>query len=219
MVLALSGILFVPLAIPGLILGVVAINKIRKIDGSGRRFAIAGIIISAIPIILIGMLILVFFYSVLQGSKLSQRNPHGILKVGRLADLPESATDVKAEGWGALFTGSDYLMFRASSEDIEKFLAESPSIKHATPEIFNPEHMYLPNPVDKEYYTDEELENHYKHEYYFPYNLTPEWYDLTIKVKGRMYEIPGDPDMRGHNWGSVIINDETNTVYINVIWS
>ena len=52
------------------------------------------------------------------------------------------------------------------------------------------------------------------------YNYAPDWYDVTIRGNGRKYRIPGDPKHNGHHyWGSVIINDDTHTVYVKVVWS
>lgn len=225
LILGVAWVLLGPLAaIPGLILGIIAIVKIKRSRGSlkGRPFAIAGIITSAIPIVLIGMFILWFVYRLSWGMKLSARKPQAILKAGRLAELPESATDIKAEGWSGIFTGEDYLIFRATPEDIEKFIANSPSIKDVAPEIFNSGHMYLPQPENTDFENEIDFENYMKHKYYYRhsgYLGPPPWYEPTIRANGRMYKIPGDPNKRRHNWGSVIINDETNTVYIDVIWS
>jgi hypothetical protein len=102
-------------------------------------------------------------------------------------------------------------MFQAAPEDINKWRADSSSIRDSVPETFDSSHMHLPYQKDRRYDA--------QHEYYFPMPSNPQWYDLTIKVKGRKYEIPGDPNNRGHNWGTVIINDQTNTVFVNVIWS
>jgi hypothetical protein len=219
LVLGIAWILLGPLtAIPGLILGIIAIVKIRRSRGllKGRPFAIAGIITSAIPIVLIGMFILWFAYRLSSGMKLSARKPEAILKDGRLAELPVSATDIKAEGWNGIFTGECYLVFCATPEDIEKFIAESPSIKDTEPEIFSSEKMYLPYCEPNDFTYDADLEAYFEHKYFFPRKSQPEWYNIAIRLKGRRYEIPA---FKHHNWGSVIINDETNTVYINVIWS
>ena len=204
-------------AIISLALGIVALCRMKKSKGmlKGQGFAIAGITISAFVLVVI--LVIMLFFLCLRESP-AERTER-ILRNGRLADLPESATDVKVYGWAGIFTGEDYLMFRATPEDIEKFIAKSPSLKGATPEIFDSEHMHLPYQKEEESYTEEEFENRYKQKYFFPYHMDPKWYDLTIKVKGRQYEIPGDPNKKGHNSGSVLINDETDTVYIYVIWS
>lgn len=219
LILGVAWVLLGPLtSIPGLILGIVAIVKIKRSRGllKGRPFAIAGIITSGIPIVLIGMFILWFAYRLSCGMKLSARKPQAILKAGRLAELPESAADIEAEGWDGIFTGEDYLMFRATLEGIEKFIAESPSIKDTEPEIFSSKKMYLPYHEPNDFADEADWEDHYNHKYFFPQKDQPEWYDITIKLKGRRYKIPA---FEHHNWGSVIINDETNTVYINVIWS
>lgn len=147
----------------------------------------------------------------------SQQKAKGVLSTGRLAPLPSSAIELKAGGWNSLVTGENLIKFRATPEDIEKFIAQSPSIKDTAPEIFSPEHMHLPMPNDPADRND--FEHDYNHEYYYEYD-NPDWYKPTIKIKGRLYNIPGDPKYDGaHNMGEVIIDDETNTVYISVVWS
>ena len=141
-------------------------------------------------------------------------HPPAILQDGRLAQLPASATEINAAGWSGFFTGEDFLAFRASPQDIEAFLTGSPSLKGATPEVFSPAHMRLPRPAHGSH---ESLER--AHEYYDPEALQPSWFDTAVRVKGRRYLIPPDPNRKGHNWGAVIVNDETNTVYVSVNWS
>jgi hypothetical protein len=131
-----------------------------------------------------------------------------ILKDGRLYSLPKSASNVKTEGMGGLFTGEGFLSFQATREDIEIFVSNSPSIKNVKPESFNESHMYLAYPEDDNF---EE-----KHKYFYKHKHWPKWYDPTIKNEGRLYEIP---PIEGHNWGSVIIDFGTNTVLVYVIWS
>jgi len=202
-------------SILSLVLGIIALIRIKKSLGliRGRNFAIAGIVISTV------VLLFVSWNAVptVKTKKTSRKAEH-ILTNGRLANLPESVTNLKAGGGGGLFTGEDFIKFCATPEDINKFVAESPSIKEVAPEIFNPEHMHLPHPDDASQKTSNDFANYMNHKYYYEY-YSPSWYKPTIKVKGRIYMIPGYPNKRGHNWGSVIINDETNTVYISIIWS
>ncbi|MFA5865501.1 MAG: DUF4190 domain-containing protein [Phycisphaerae bacterium] len=202
-------------SIAGLIIGIIAIRKIKKSNGllSGYGYAITGIILSAIPLLLTGLVIVSFSYKAYYGGSLSDRDPRSILKNGRLASLPTSATNIKAEGWSAIFTGEDFLMFKASPDDIEKFLSQSESIKRGTPKLFDHKQMHIPYPNTE----NAENQSNENDIYFFRSNHWPIWYDPTIKIKGRKYEIPSD--VRGHNWGSVIIDDETSTVYISVIWS
>lgn len=120
-------------------------------------------------------------------------NPQQILRNGRLADLPASVTDIKAEGWDGIFTGEDYLMFRADPDDIKLFISNSDSIKSQKPKILS------------------EDSSHTRKSSYMP-----QWYNPSTIVKGRKFEIPA---ANHHNWGTVIIDDQTNTVYIEVTWS
>jgi hypothetical protein len=137
-----------------------------------------------------------------------------ILRDGRLAELPASARCVRAYRWHGLFTGEDYLRFEAAPEDIERFISDSPSISRAAVQRFDAQHMYLPrDPTRKWWYGDRQ------HEYYWPHPAAPSWYDTAIRVKGRFFEVPGDPDLRGHNSGSVVIDDETHVVYVYIMWS
>ena len=144
-----------------------------------------------------------------QGVRSRQPPAQDVLRNGRLADLPPTASGVKTAGWAGIFTGEDFLMFRAAPEDIEKFVAESPSICNSKPEAFDSSHMHLPYPEDGE-------EQGRDHTYYRRHKWTPPWYAPTIREKGRTWT---SPPHKHHNGGSVIVDDETHTVYIKVIWS
>ncbi|MHC4721950.1 MAG: DUF4190 domain-containing protein [Planctomycetota bacterium] len=189
-------------SILSLIIGIIALIRIKKslVLIRGRNFAVAGIVISIVVLLFVS-------WNALPTVKAKKT-----LTNGRLANLPQSVTNLKVGGWAGLFTGEDFIKFRATPEDINKFVAESPSIKEVAPEMFNSENMHLPEPDNSQktsdYYTLD-------HKHYDESNY-PSWYRPTMKVKGRRYLIPPDGY---HNWGSVIINDETNTVYISVIWS
>jgi len=132
-----------------------------------------------------------------------------ILGDGRLAPLPVSATGVRAFSWSSGFAGESYLVFRASPEEIESFLAASPSLDGVKPEEFGPAHPHLP------YRQGEADSAGLGHAACFS-GARPSWYDPTIAVKGREYAIP---PVNGHDSGSVVVNDATGTVYIRVVWS
>jgi hypothetical protein len=176
----------------------------------GKPFAIIAITISLLTLVILNAERLSYFTP-----GLKMKMIHNILKSGRLGNIPQSAKNVKVWGWQGIFTGEDFITFQAEPNEIDKFVTNSPSIKDITPEIFTSEHMYLP-------YSKREnisVEDYQKHRRYIQPHDNPKWFEPTIRVKGRRYEIPPDKDLRGHNSGEVIINDETNTVYINVIWS
>ncbi|MHC4344333.1 MAG: DUF4190 domain-containing protein [Planctomycetota bacterium] len=181
------------LAIGGLPLGILALVKIIKGKGRlrGRGFAIVGIAIS----MLLTMLV----------DSVPSLRARKILRAGRLANLPESATELKAEGWHAGFAGAEFLTFRTTPDQIEKFIADSPGIRGLTPELFTPEHMYLPNGEGDDWTRDP---NYLKHEYFYPDSMPPWWKPVR---KGRRYRVPHSQDCQ------LIIDDETNTVYIMVV--
>ena len=127
------------------------------------------------------------------------------LKLGRLAPIPESATDLRIDGTSNLFSSTYYISFRASAEDIDKFTRNSPGLNGVLPTRFDPNHQYLP------FSRDDETRNA-MHEYFGLDKRYP-WFNPIITTRGRKYEIPQDHDA---NSGEVIINDETNVVYITV---
>jgi len=136
-----------------------------------------------------------------------------ILSAGRLADLPPDASDIHYDSWSAMFTGEQFLRFTASEQTIEQFIKNSKSLNSIEPAIISVEYPRLPwtdSAILKET-SSKELENSY-HER----PTIPEWYMGPHRARGRYFEIPSH---EGHNWGEIIIDDETHTVYINVVWS
>jgi hypothetical protein len=73
------------------------------------------------------------------------------------------------------------------------------------PTRFDTNRQHLPLFKDAEIWNAE-------HEYFALDKRYP-WFDPVIKTRGRKYTIPQDHDA---NYGQVIINDETNVVYITV---
>lgn len=126
------------------------------------------------------------------------------LELGRLADIPQSATDLKIDGTSNLFSSTYYLSFKANPAEIEEFIQNSPGLKGQTPTRFDPERQYLPYPKDGEEAWDD------GNEHFFPSERYP-WFDPTIRTRGRKYVIPQDKHANG---GQVIVNDETHVVYI-----
>jgi len=127
------------------------------------------------------------------------------LKLGRLASIPESATELKIDGTSNLFSSTYYIRFQASAEDIDEFIRNSPGLNGVLPARFDVNHQHLP------FSKDDDIGNS-EHEYFGIDERYP-WFDPIIKTRGRKYKIPQDHDANG---GDVIINDETNVVYITV---
>lgn len=140
----------------------------------------------------------------------------GALSFGRLADYPTSAKNFKTGTAGSPFTRQFFVCFEASAQDIKDWIAKSEGLKGVEPKIFTEIHQYLPYPNN--------LSNNEKmnlldagHEYYSVPKFKPDWIN-SLKIKnGRKYLIPGK---EGHGiGGALIVNDDTNTVYIDVSWS
>lgn len=113
------------------------------------------------------------------------------LKLGQLAELPMNATDVKVESKGNLFSKTVYISFKASKEDIESFINSSSSLNKMQPAIRD-----YTNKGSSVYFTFSDG--------------TVSWFNVKTK-KARFYEIPQD---KNANYGTVIVDDSTNTVYI-----
>ena len=135
-----------------------------------------------------------------------------ILTYGRLARLPESATNLRTDSWSSPFSGEWFLKFRASPEDIESFLNRSPSLEAQDSVKYTPERMRLSWPKER----IQEASPQDGHEYFIPGSLTPEWYNPQIRQRGRRYNIPAEGF---HNWGEVIVDDEEHVVFVKVVWS
>jgi hypothetical protein len=65
-----------------------------------------------------------------------------VLLRGGLPDLPPSAGEVKVYGWSSIFSGEDFLYFKADTADVERFVEQS-GLKHATT---RPAHLPQPAP-------------------------------------------------------------------------
>ncbi len=135
-----------------------------------------------------------------------------VLQKGRLADMPVSAREVQATGWAGLFTGSDYVRFRADASDIERFVALSPGLKNVKPAMYSRSKLVIIEAGltnDTKSHSDDEV-------YYFDRRTEPGWFNFKTIRNGKKYAIPPE---KNHNWGDVIIDHETNVVYIKVTWS
>jgi len=147
-------------------------------------------------------------------SKAAPVRADAVLTAGRLGALPPGASKLRYDSWSAIFTGAQFLYFEAPPEEIEVFLSDAPSLEGVEPVRFTKDRPLLPWP-DGAGITDfpaERLE-----EFYQVQQGWPEWFRPTLRHGGRSYTIPSDDE--GHNWGRVIIDDQRNLVFIEVVWS
>ncbi|UCG55877.1 MAG: hypothetical protein JSU70_13515 [Phycisphaerales bacterium] len=136
-----------------------------------------------------------------------------ILSNANLAPLPKSATDVKAYVWSSPFSGEEFLRFRASPEEIERFLRESPILQGVECERFSKERMRLPAEAGLEKWRPYEQAGH---ETFIPRSTTPVWYKQEIRSPARRYIIQPE---RYQFPGEVLVDDEENVVFVYLCFS
>jgi hypothetical protein len=107
----------------------------------------------------------------------------------------------------------EFLKFRASPDDIERFLDESPILRGAECERFTRQRMRLNSLHDPKKCGEYQEAGH---ELFVPDSSAPPWYKEEIKQGGRRYII--HPEW-GHYPGEVIVDGEEHIVFIKVVWS
>jgi hypothetical protein len=134
---------------------------------------------------------------------------------GRLAPLPASATEINASEWHSMFSGGAYVRFKAPPDAIEAFLVASPGLNGVTVEQFTPKHMLIPYSKSTQFESIDDLVARTKHRHFSP-QVFPSWFDPTIRIKGRRYEIPQDKNQYS---GEVIVDDVNHVVFIHTSYS
>jgi hypothetical protein len=74
--------------------------------------------------------------------------------------------------------------------------------------------MYLPYPKASRGTTEKELKQSVRHQYFSLHG--PEWYNPTIRTKGRRYAIPWHDN--GY-YGEIVVDDVDHVVFICVSYS
>lgn len=133
------------------------------------------------------------------------------LDAGRLGSLPRGATDVRHYRWSGLFTGSQFVSFKASRDDVEMWIRNSPSLNDVSPTFYSADKHRIP------YSTDDSKSFETKHDYFSPDVMAPAWWNETLRGAGRTYQIPAATG--GHNYGILIYDEVAGVVYIKVTWS
>jgi hypothetical protein len=115
------------------------------------------------------------------------RAPHVLARL-QLASLPESARNVRVYIYRVFLAGEDFLRFEADPNDIERFLADSPSLNNITAHTSWSEKMRTTS-----YYN----------------SSAPSWYDQPVQGRSRRYDLntPG-------GIAELIVDDERHAVYV-----
>ena len=106
------------------------------------------------------------------------------------------------------------MRFTADPNDIEWFLAESPALWGQQPERFSETRKRLEYPKDDQ--EDLIYQGDGQHEYFVPRPTAPAWYKQVIIGPARRYYLRPP---RYQLPGEVLVDDETNTVYIYACFS
>jgi hypothetical protein len=133
-----------------------------------------------------------------------------ILARAQLADLPPSARGVAVYSWGFMLSGRCYLRFAAEPNDIERFLADSPTLKGVPCQRYSRERMRI---KCADYHEVSRRSRGDGHEYFYATSKAPAWYREEIRGAARRYEInPGVGIWRGE----LIADDEPHVIYLHL---
>ncbi len=131
-----------------------------------------------------------------------------------LAPLPRSAAGVKAYSWSTLFSGEDFVRFTAEPNDIERFIAVSPALQGQEPQRYSRQKMRLPRPQPRDAEGGFDMSN--VNEYVAPHPAFPDWYKQEVRGPAHKYKVQPP---RYQYPGEVLVDDETHTVYVHLIFS
>ena len=112
-----------------------------------------------------------------------------------LAPFPHSAHNLQVFRNDTLTWTAYCVKFSAAPQEINAFLARSPGLKAKPGEVFSPKHQYT-----DAHFSDRDI-----------FKRSAPWFNRTITLHGRRYTT----EWQG-NYGDIVINDITNTVYIYV---
>ena len=186
----------------------------RFLKGRIRRAAIWAVLFLLPTVILSGMTL----YSALRLRPIALHELQPavraakILDNARLASLPDSAADIRVHEWSSPFSGEDFLRFRASPAEIERFLSESPSLKGKQAEPFQRKAEPSPStPARRSGWPYDTL----WFQSFMAEPGAPDWHRQPVD-RGRRYEFR--PKGR-YLEAEVIVDDDNNLVYVTVVWS
>jgi hypothetical protein len=115
-----------------------------------------------------------------------------------------------------IFSGGDFVRFTAEPNDVERFIAASPALQGRTPKRYSLQRMRLPQPRPRSLGAEGGFDMNDANEYVAPHPNSPDWYQQEVRGPARKYEVQPP---RYQYPGEVLIDDETHTVYVYLIFS
>lgn len=141
---------------------------------------------------------------------LPRSRARAILLHARLAPLPKSATEVRVYTWSSPLSGEEFLRFGADPDDIERFLDASPILRGK--ECYRLSAEDVKRPVG----SDPEKWQRWREAQSRRDLSAPPWYLQEIRRPIRRYRIQPE----GYHFpGEVLIEDQSNVVYVKLISS
>ena len=240
-ILLIAGLILLAGLVPGVSILIQSILWRNLCGRTDNEYKPGTVLLHFIVVIILGSIVLTIFFRSSLVTKYNPltRAPH-TLAWAELANLPESARDVRVYSSCVLFVRTDYLRFEADPEDIERFIADSPGLKGITCRTYSKKRMRLatsnygialvqeemrndPNFVDMLNINGSSTKSFYigigvpesiftdTNEYFYSIHDTPSWYKEEIRGAGRYYDL--NENDRGC-LSELIVDDEKHIVYV-----
>lgn len=127
-----------------------------------------------------------------------------LLAEAKLSPLPKSASNIAYYQWNGLFTGETYAKFDLDAGDMSLFISNSPAVTNLKPTLFETNRHHIPYPASSGFPSLD-------HEYYQLDAKFPDWFDISIRGRGRRYVLPWGPNM------DVSMDEERRVVLLRVV--
>jgi len=137
------------------------------------------------------------------------------IEMGRFAPFPSEKRNFKIKKSGNSFTRTFQVKFSAPMSEIHDWIQTSESLNQLEPIVLTSERMLLPYPEN--FHANKAPLERLEHEFYRPNPNAPSWWDIDVIKNGLKYQVPYKEGFG--IGGPVVINQDTETVYINISWS
>lgn len=136
-------------------------------------------------------LIFVVLFAMFLFSEIAPNDIEKVFTKEEFDHLPQSASNLHTGG-GSFWYSDEYISFNASKDDIYKFITNSPALKGVNVITIDQ------NNINKYHFTNERYSS---------------WYNPNIQTTGSLYWTAFNHET-GH-FGEILIDNSTDTVYIN----
>ncbi len=132
------------------------------------------------------------------------------LSYGRLAAIPTNVSSFQIVR-DADYFGAYFMRFSASSSSVVRWVKDSEGLRGVTPTTLGPTYNWTPFEGDAS-----QSRSRLDVPYVAGRETTPTWWRPTLTNSGRLFQIPGKKGCGAG--GSVVVDDQNNTVYAYTRW-